>query len=93
MPSRPSLQGLLEDRSAIVTRCALSTMPSRRLPSSLASRFLRSPSGRPRRSSPSPLQEVERVQHGLADRAAAVQSVEDRDTVRTADRGLAIERE
>jgi hypothetical protein len=39
------------------------------------------------------LEEVEGVQHSLGDGAAAVQSVKDGDTIRTADHGLAIQSE
>jgi hypothetical protein len=39
------------------------------------------------------LQEVKGVQHGLADGAATVKSIEDGDAVWTADHGLAIDRE
>jgi hypothetical protein len=35
----------------------------------------------------------ESVQHGLTDRAAAVQGIEDGDAIRTADHSLAIDRE
>jgi hypothetical protein len=69
---------------------SLSTMPSRRPPRSLASRFLRSPSGWARKVFAVELQQVEAVEHGLAYGAAAVQSIEDCDAVRTAYHGLAI---
>jgi hypothetical protein len=68
-------------------------MPSRRPPRSLASRFLRSPRGQPAEILAVELQEVEGVQHGLGDGAAPVERVEDGDTIRTADHGLAVERE
>jgi hypothetical protein len=62
------------------------TMPMRRLANSLASRFLRFAQ---RQGAEIELEEVEGVQHGLADGAAAVQGIEDRDAVRAADAGLA----
>ena len=64
--------------------CALNTMPSRRLPSSRASRFLRSPSGKDAEDLAVELEQVERVQHRLGDGPAPMQGVEYRNPVRTA---------
>jgi hypothetical protein len=92
MPSRPILQACLKIVAPSSSVRLLKTMPTLRLTTSRARRFLRSPGGRARRSSPS-LHGVEGVQHGPADGAAPVQGVEDRDAVRPADHGLALERE
>jgi hypothetical protein len=75
------LQANAGDRSVSVAPsssvCWLSTIPSRRLP--------RSVTQRPRAEIlPVELEEVESVQHRLADGAVAVQRVEDRDAVRAA---------
>jgi hypothetical protein len=55
MPSRPILQSCWKIAAPSSSVCPLMTMPIRRLPNSLARRFLRSPGGRARRSSPSSL--------------------------------------
>ena len=91
MPSRPMRHACRKIVAPSSSVWSLSTMPSRRPRSSLASRFLRSLRGRPRRSSRQ-LQQVEGVQHGLGDRAAAVQSVKDRHAIRAAHHCLAVER-
>src|ERR1700759_5411319 len=67
-------------------------MPSRRPPSNFAGRFLRSLRGHAEVLSVE-LQKVEGVQHGLGDRAAPVERVEDGDAIRTADHRLAVDRE
>jgi hypothetical protein len=65
-------------------------MPSRRPLGNPARRFSRSTRGSARKSWPSSLEEVEGVHHSFADGAAAVERVEDRDAIRTADHGLAV---
>jgi hypothetical protein len=57
-------------------------------PASSCGRPVACPEG-PRRQ----FEQIEGVQHGLADSAAAVQRVEDGDAIRTADHRLAIDRE
>jgi hypothetical protein len=53
MPSKPMRQARRKMVAPSSSVWSLSTMPTRHLPSSLVSRFLRSPSGSERRSSPS----------------------------------------
>jgi hypothetical protein len=93
MPSRPMRHAGRKIAAPSSSVCVLGPMPIRRLPNEPRQPLLAVTQGHGAEVLAIKFEEIEAVQHGLADGAVAMQGIEDTHAVRAADAGFAVQDE